>query len=123
VAAGGVLQCQNVGGSGSIDTHGSCYLVTTSDTGELISGPHTEDGTDCEVGVDNAGPIERIECNAESTCTRRNTGQLQLISIQQKYTDARLLLRSILRLHNSPSVGPPISIGTGSSSEHAYLHT
>ena len=75
---GGLLQADAVSGV----MHGNDrlrYLVTASDTDELVSGPYSKDGAHCEVGVHNGGAVQGVKGNTESlACTfaarRHNQG-------------------------------------------------
>ncbi len=42
------------------------HLVTAGDAGELVAGPHAEDGSHCEVGVHNGGAIEGVKGYGEA---------------------------------------------------------
>lgn len=68
VGARSVLECKNVGGAGPEYPHRGCYLVATCHSGQLVPGPYSEDGPHREVRVHDAGPIQRIKCNAEPSC-------------------------------------------------------
>ena len=63
-----VLEGDDVGRAGAVDAHRSGDLVAAGDSRQLVAGPDTEDGSDGEVGVDNAGTVKGIERNAETTC-------------------------------------------------------
>ena len=68
MGAGVTIDSDDVGCAGTVHAHGSSNLVAASNAGELVAGPHAEDGADGEVGVDDGGAVERVEGNAESTC-------------------------------------------------------
>ena len=65
---GAVLEGDNVGRAGAVDAHRSGDLVAAGDARQLVAGPDTEDGSDGEVRVDNAGTVKGIERDAEATC-------------------------------------------------------
>jgi hypothetical protein len=73
VAARGVSESNAENGTGSVDTHTSSSLLATSDVGQVITGPHSEDGTDREIGINDGRAIKRIESNRESTATEVNS--------------------------------------------------
>lgn len=63
-----VLEGDNVSGARAVDAHRGSDLIAAGDASQLVAGPDSEDGPDGEVRVNNAGAIEGIECNAETTC-------------------------------------------------------
>ena len=65
---GAVLEGDNVSRARAVDAHRGSDLVAAGDASQLVAGPDSEDGSDGEVRVNNAGAVEGIECNAETTC-------------------------------------------------------
>lgn len=63
-----VFESDNVSSARAIDAHGGSNLVSTGDACQLVTRPDTKYGSNCEVRVDNAGPIKRVECYTETTC-------------------------------------------------------
>ena len=62
-----IFESDNVSSARAIDAHGSSNLVSTGDACQLVTRPDTKYGSNCEVRVDNAGPIKRVECYTETT--------------------------------------------------------
>ncbi len=73
MASGSISESNAEDGTGSVDAHTSSSLLATSNVGQVITGPDTEDGSDGEVGVDDGRTIKRIESNGESTATEINS--------------------------------------------------
>lgn len=63
-----VLEGDNVSGARAVDAHRGRDLVAASDASQLVAGPDSEDGSNGEVRVNNAGTVKGIECYAETTC-------------------------------------------------------
>jgi hypothetical protein len=51
----------------AVDAHRSSDLVASGDSCQLVARPDTEDGTDGEVRVNNAGTVKGVECDTETT--------------------------------------------------------
>ena len=50
------------------------YLVASSDTHKLVSRPHSKDGANSEVGVDNGGTVQRVKRHTEPlTCKEQQS--------------------------------------------------
>ena len=73
MAAGGVSESHAEDGTGSVDTHTGSSLLATSDVGQVVTGPDSENGTDGEIGVNDGRTIKRIESDGESTATEVNS--------------------------------------------------
>jgi len=46
-----------------------CHLLPAGDALQLVTGPHTEDGADSEVGVNNAAAVQGVKGHAEALST------------------------------------------------------
>ena len=80
-----VLEGNNESGARAVDAHGSSNLVTAGDARQLIAGPDTEDGSDGEVGVHNAGTIKGVERHTESACEMRQKTRADQNSESQNF--------------------------------------
>lgn len=50
----------------SVCSHAAPHLVAAGDAGQLVTGPHTQDGADGEVGVNNGGAVQGVEGDGEA---------------------------------------------------------
>ena len=62
-----VFKSKNIRCSRSKDPHGCSNLISSSYTCQLISRPYSENCTHCEVCINNAGTIQWVKSDAEST--------------------------------------------------------